>query len=234
MIATERLHFKRLVRVRDLVLAKKDQLPALAGQFIDNLKASVSRLAALVGVQESLDAEARDTERVKQQVRQALRADLSAIRLAATAIAVESPGFDDRFQTPPVGDQKLLAAGRAFAVHAAPVADSLIQYALRASFIEDLNKNVQLFETALADHEQALHRCKDGAALIEKAMQEASNATIHLDALFRNSFRNDPAALSAWDDATRSGWSRRKTNDKENESSAPAPSPPDNAAATAA
>ena len=91
MIATERLHFKRLVRVRDLVLSKKDQLPALAGQFIDNLKASVSRLAALVGVQEFLDAEARGTERVKQQARQALRADLNAIRLAATATIPRPP-----------------------------------------------------------------------------------------------------------------------------------------------
>ena len=125
------------------------------------------------------------------------------------------------------------AAGRSFAADAEPVAQLLMKYALPANFIEDLKNHVGIFEKVTTDYAAALRQCEAGRTAIDKLMDQANDATVHLDALVRNSFRNDPTELSVWDAATKYGRSKRKKDGKEEPSSEQAPSPPDAAAAAA-
>ena len=64
-------------------------------------------------------------------------------------------------------------------------------------------------------------------------MDQANDATVRLDALVRNTFRNDPTELSVWDVATKYGRSKSKKDGEEEPSSDEAASPPAAAAPAA-
>jgi hypothetical protein len=224
MLVTETLQYKRLVRQYDLGLLYRPNLPLIAHTFLSGLGSALATLANLTGTQASIFGKARELARLKRKAREALRSACAAINRIAIAVAVETPGFDDKFEMPVVGDEKLLTAGRSFAEDAAPNSAVFITHALPASFIEDLKTDVQNFEQAIKNSSDGDHACDAVMNTIDATMDQAVAAAKRLDALVRNTFRDDSTKLDEWDRASELG--RSKSKPAEGETKPAAQSPP--------
>jgi hypothetical protein len=182
------------------------------------------KVAGLTGSQASALAKVREFARLKQKARKALREDCAAIHRIATVVALEIPGFDDKFQMPVIGDEKLLAAGRSFVEDAAPVSAVFIKHALPADFLEVFKTDIQGFEQAVRNHADGVHACDAVTATIDAAMKKAVAASKGLDAIVRNTLRGDFSKLDQWNRASEFGKAKPKRDEPAPTPQAPPPS----------
>ncbi len=135
--------------------------------------------------------------------RQALRDQLRAINRTAEAIAQDIPGFDDPFRMPPFGnDQNLVHAARAIATNALPSSAQFISHELPADFLADLNTAIANFEAAIAQQAHSVGAQVSAGAAIDEAIAEGLKIVKKLDAIVRNKYTDDPAALAEWTSAS--------------------------------
>jgi hypothetical protein len=205
---TETIQYKQLVRMRSLAQQYGNQVPKPGRQALESLTSELNNLGILAGSEACALGKKRESSGVKEKARAELRADIAAIYRIAAAIALETPGFADKFQTAKLGDQKLLAAGRSNAEAAAPLSDVFVKHALAADFIKVLNANIRNFEEAVNNYAQALRATEAVAGEIEATTQKAVAASKLLDAIVRNTLRDDPAKLAEWARACHSGVKR--------------------------
>lgn len=141
----------------------------------------------------------------------------------ARAMAVTTPGIDDKFRAPKGGDQNLLHAARAFARDAAPFAQRFIEYYLPDDFLTDLEQDIKRFEAAMRDQEAGKDTKAAAAASIDAAMDAGIAAVLQLDAFVPNRLRNDPAKLAMWERARRVEYPSRSRQDQAAASASSAP-----------
>src|SRR5439155_23950238 len=102
--------------------------------------------------QESGHSSTRKGSSVKAILRDELRQDMQAISRTARALAIKMDGFEDKFRVPRNGNDRLLInAARAFAADVAPFAAEFVKYGLVEIFLEELNRDIELFEKAFKD-----------------------------------------------------------------------------------
>jgi hypothetical protein len=135
----------------------------------------------------------------RADARENLRTTVEGICRTARALADEIPGIEAKFPVPShANDQQLLAAARSIAENAVPFSARFIDFELPATFLEDLNEDIETLETAIST--QATGRSKSAAARAEmnEAIEAAYVARRKLNAIVKNKYANDPGVLAEW------------------------------------
>jgi hypothetical protein len=129
--------------------------------------------------------------------------DLQAISRTARVMADEVPGLDDKFRLPPPGnDALLLSTARAFAADARPLAAQFIAHEIPADFLEDLADDIAAMEAAISEQSSGLGQRIAAGAAIDSVIDNGVAAVRKLDAIVKNKYANNPAALAQWTSAS--------------------------------
>jgi len=97
----------------------------------------------------------------------------------------------------------MLTAARSFIKDAAPVADVFVKHALPPDFLDTLKSKIQKLEQARAEYANGKTAWTVGQGTLEESLRKGLAAGSGFDAIIRNTFRDDPVTLAAWDDACR-------------------------------
>ena len=178
-----------------LVVANRDRFAPTspASKAVPAVIAAVKNLKTLTASQGSLENRLWELARAKSEARTGLREEVEFLYHTASAIAAETPGFDDRFQMWLLGDSKLLNAARSAVQDAAPLAE----------FLESLSASIRKFEEARQERAKAQNGPGAGPEAAPGEPRQALAAGRRFDAIMRNTFRNDPITLEAWKRACR-------------------------------
>jgi hypothetical protein len=138
--------------------------------------------------------------------RDALTADIEAVARTARSIAVDSPGFDEKFPMPNrVSDSRLGSIATAFARDAPPHATLFEQHGLAAAVISGLPARIKALDDAL-EHQRAGRRGEIAAnAAIRSAIASLRTATAGLHAIVMSGPKRDPSIVAVWQSARRLG-----------------------------
>ena len=217
-----------LVRVRDFGAAHRDLFPAstLGGKMFAAVASAVAALSQQAASQMSGRGTARGGSSSKAVARAALRERLQAISRTARALALDNPRLDDKFRVPQSnGHQALLSAGRAFADDAAPLLKAFIAHDMPATFLTQLNADLQEFERAIRDHAVGKDKHIAARAGIDTAIEAGLTAVQRLDAIVANRLHDDPTTLAVWDSARHVERTARAKNGAPSPVPVPPPAP---------
>ena len=147
-----------------------------------------------------------------------LHESMRAIARTARAMALDTPGLENKFRLPRSGShQALLHAGRAFVADATPLKAEFIRHEHAASFIEDMQDEIEDLQRAMDGQNTGRDAQITATASIEGTVERGMNAVRRLDAIVRNKFRDDPATLAAWEHARhveRAARTQKRANGK--------------------
>ena len=193
--------FNMFIRVRQYGEAHAEAFPAgsRGNEVFAELNSVIARLEEYASAQESGARAAKEGTALKGAARAALREDMEAVARTARAMALTTPGLDDKFRLPRnLGDKSWLAAARAFAADAGPIQAEFIKRGLPADFIADLNADIEAFDEAINSRAAKTGARVAAAVAVDATVERGVNAVRELDAIVKNVFRNDSAALAGW------------------------------------
>lgn len=202
-LETRRLEM--FLRVRRFGAGRAAAFPAgsRGAEVLAIIDAAVTELEGHATAQASGASAAREGTALKAAAREALREDLEAINRTARAMALVTPGLDDKFRLPrSEGTQAWLTAARSFARDAEPLKTEFTRRGLPADFLEDLASDIGALEAAIDSRTQNAGARVAATVAIDEAIGRGVAAVRELDAVVRNLFRNDPAALAEWTSAS--------------------------------
>jgi hypothetical protein len=212
------------IRVKGFFAERMAQFPAgsYGRELFESLFAVIEELEGHALRQSTGKSSAREGTSSKSALRDELLRRLEAISRTARVIAYTTPGLESKFRVPrSIGDQALILLARAFASDAAPLKDQFVKRGLAATFIEDLNADIEEFETAINRKSQGKEAHVSATAGIDDSIEHGMQTVRELDALVRNLFADDPMTLAAWQSASHVEKHTRRNKQKE---SAPPPS----------
>lgn len=193
--------YEMFLRVREFGTAHAAQFPAttFGGELLARLNTAITELDAHTSAQSSGKRAAQEGAGSKASAREEVREDLESISRTARAMALTTPGLEDKFRAPrSISDQALLAVARSFAADAAPLKAEFIRRGLPANFLEDLDADINAFATSINHRIQGTEKHVAATAAIDDAIERGVNTVRELDPLMRNTFANDAATLAAW------------------------------------
>lgn len=202
-LETRRLEM--FLRVRQFGAGRAAAFPANSrgAEVLAVVNASIAELEGHATAQASGTSAAKEGTALKAAAREALREDLEAINRTARAMALTTPGLDDKFRLPRnAGTQAWLTAARAFALDAEPLKAEFVRRGLPADFLEDLAAGIKALEDAIDSRAQNAGARVAATVAIDEAIERGLNAVRELDAIVHNIFRNDAAALAEWTSAS--------------------------------
>lgn len=211
-LETRRLEM--FLRVRQFGAAHAAAFPAgsRGAEVLALLNAVVTELEGHATAQASGASAAREGTAQKAAAREALREDLEAISRTARAMALTTPGLDDKFRLPRNGGtQAWLTAARSFALDAEPVKAEFTRRGLPADFLEDLASDIRALEEAINSRSQNAGARVAATVAIDDAIERGMTAVRELDAIVHNLFRDDDAALAEWTSASHTERQPRRT-----------------------
>jgi hypothetical protein len=141
---------------------------------------------------------ARDGTTSKARTRDALATSLEAVARTARAIALDTPGLEDKFFLGGKSDQELITAGRTFARDAVAFAVHFIAHGMPKTFIGGLGAVVDAFEQAIHDRQAKVDAHLAARGRIEVALASAMAALRKLDAIVANALHDDPVTMQVW------------------------------------
>jgi hypothetical protein len=200
------------IRVREFGSRHASQFPptSFAGEQFAMLDSAIDALESHASTQTSGKGTVRESVTSMAAARDEVMRDLEAISRTARAMALTTPGINDKFRVPHnQSNQDVLAAARAAAVDALPFKAEFIKRGLPADFIEDLQADIEEMEGAIARKAQGTESHTTATAAIDTEIERGMNALRELDSLMRNTFSNDPATLAAWTGASHAERSPR-------------------------
>ena len=217
-----RRKLEMVIRVRGFGVEHAGLFPAgtKGAELFGALATVVDELEALAGNQVSGSASIQESSTTKSVARAALKQDVEAISLLSRALAVTTPGLDDKFRVHRnFSDQKLLATARAFAKDALPLKDRFIAFEMNPTFLEELESHITQFERSLVDKNTATDHRVAATAAMEAAMRNALHIVDQLRGLIINKLRNQDGLKEAWLAASRVTRSRKRTDSKKSQGS---------------
>src|SRR5436853_2050787 len=204
-LTTELSQFRKIGRMCDFGAAHQHRFrPGTpAAETLTAMASTVTELKAATAAQASLRNRLREMLRSKTDARAALRDDIESLYETARGIAAKQPGFDDKFQESFWGDPKLLSAASSALRDAAPMADAFVEHALPPDFLEILKRKIQRFERAREEYATVRTACAIGQKTLEDSLRKAVAGAKGFDVIIKNTLRDDPAALTAWEELCR-------------------------------
>lgn len=213
---TERRRYEMFLRVREFIQSRAAQFPptTLAGELFTRLNAVIDEMDAHTRAQSSSQSATLESSTSKAAARDELRRDLEAISRTARAMALTTPGLEDKFRYPrSISDQELLATARAFAADAVPLQAEFLRRGLPDDFLADLNNDIEEFEGVINLKIQKREAQVAATAAIDSTLDSGLNVVRELDAIMRNQLANDSASLAAWMSASHTERSPRRAPD---------------------
>jgi len=138
----------------------------------------------------------------KASIVAAIRRKMKEIARNARALNINDEGFRRLFSLPDSNsDQKLLAAAREFVAQATIHKAAFLRLGMPASFIDDLNDDIEDFEQALNQKAGAQSTGVGATAGIDAEIERGMDAATILDAIMQNVYRNNPVKLAEWTQA---------------------------------
>lgn len=198
---TETRRFEMFLRVRVYGAEHAAQFAAnsFAGERLAALAEIIAGLETHASEQSSGLRGARQGGATKAAALDEVLRDMEAISRTARAMALTTPGLDDKFRVPRnTGHQAIIAAARSFLKDAAPLKDEFIRRGLPDDFLTDLEDDIKEFEQANTGKMQSKETHVTATAAIDDLIERGMIAVRELDAVVRNVFANDPAKLAAW------------------------------------
>lgn len=168
-----------------------------------NLDAVVKALSGHATAKSSKRGAARQATVKKAVARAALLELLTEIARTARAIAAERPGLHNRFQPPrQAAGRDLLAAAQGMLEQLEPLRAEFVGYGIRPDFVERLRELVTEFEFSLGERKAAAETAAATTVSIERLVTEGMGLVRLLDVAVRNTLKDFPDALSAWERAS--------------------------------
>jgi hypothetical protein len=196
--------YEMFVRVQSFASEHAAAFPAgsLGAETIAELRKVVEELTEAGTTQTSGLSSVQRATAERLAAREALRESMQAISRTARVMAIDMPGLENKFRLPRSGsDPALLQTARAFAADALPLKAEFLRYGLDESFLEDFREDIADLERAMGQQNTGRGAHVSATASVETAAERGTNAVRKLDAIVRNKFREDPAALAVWESA---------------------------------
>jgi hypothetical protein len=200
------------IRVRQYAAARAASFVggSVGKEMCAEVEAVVAEVEARATAQASGKHASREGTTLKSVARETLRRTLTTIRDTARQMARTVPGLEEKFRLPrSASDQGWLAVARAFAQDAAPLKAEFVRWGLPADFLEELDAEITAYEHSIDTRAQKTGERVAATAAIDAAIERGMNAVRALDAIVRNIFRDDPAALAEWTSASHTERSPR-------------------------
>lgn len=151
------------------------------------------------GVAGQNEGERRSAINRLSKAKKALVEDLQAIARTGQSMTGEFPELVGKFKlVTPLANAELLGAARAFAGFAEPYRAKFIERNLPADFLEDLEADIVVFESALRDRITASSQRTAASRAIRSGATKGMDSVKRLDAVVRNTFRGNHAKLEEW------------------------------------
>jgi hypothetical protein len=189
------------IRVRGFGTAHAAVFPAPSrgGELFASLNTVISELESHAAAQFSSTRASKEGTTLKAVALANLQEDLEAISRTARALALTMPGLNDKFRLPRnVGAQAWLAAARSFAEDALPLKAEFIWRGLPANFLDDLQAGITELEQAVDRKGQLSGESVAASAAIDEAIDRGMQIVRELDAIVRNTFRDNDVTLAEW------------------------------------
>ncbi|HKS29122.1 MAG TPA: hypothetical protein VJS44_14940 [Pyrinomonadaceae bacterium] len=200
-----RRRYEMALRVKDFGVKYIVNFPEgfLGRQYFDELDTIIADIQRLAMTQESSDRSGREGTKLRGEAREDLQDELEVISETARAMAIETPGLEDKFRMPRgrATDVDLLNIARAFAADALPLRDRFMAHGLPADFLDKLNSAIEALERAMAEQQRRKSERSSATAGLDDAVEKAVNKVRQLDAAVRNKFRENLTVLSEWEAA---------------------------------
>ena len=136
-------------------------------------------------------------------MRDGLIDQLDLIALNGDALSVRDPGLAGKFRLPAnLNDEVLMATARSFAKAVAPLKDRFLALQMTPTFIEDLEKAIEAFETLRSDRHKATDADAEATAEMEGFLPEGFGIVQLLNAIIHNNVPRDDALITAWSQAS--------------------------------
>jgi hypothetical protein len=187
-----------LVRVRDFGVTHRGQFAD--GSEVAKAFAAISDAVAEIDAFSKAKLTARRESMPKRlAAKQALSERIAAIARSARVMAKTIPGADEKFPLPTRrSDVAVLTSGRLFLQEAAPLKDMFISCGLPATFVEDLQQAITVFEQQIAGRNAGKTGAVVSQQAIRAALKKGVDTVLSLDALVRNVLGGDRNAMAAW------------------------------------
>jgi hypothetical protein len=191
-------------RVRDFGESRAtDFLPTgLIGQMLAVVVTAIAALADSAAAQEAANSAVRVNSATKARLRAVLQEDLRLMNRAVRVIARQRPDLKKKFQLGHRGDERLLAAARAFAAEGESLAAEFTKHELPPDFLVKFKNDIDAFEAAVKALNQSIDARVKARALMADAVASGMDAVHHLDVAIRNKYAADKATLLAWQTAS--------------------------------
>ena len=200
MTRIETRKYEMLVRVRDFGESYAARFPdsTLAKPLFATVASSI---AALQADDMTRQATARGGGfNTRDAAREDLLQSVEALLVTARAVALDTPGLEDKFGRLPKKpkDQVLLTAARVFAKDAVPLEAAFIAHGMAKTFLADFGAAIDGFDRALRDHDMGKDYNLAARATTDAAFDTGAAAVQKLNAIVVNQLRDDPAAMARW------------------------------------
>ncbi len=200
-----RRYVSRIQSVQSFLQANASSFVGVArvAQLQTQLGATLATMQALAEQQSSDEGDVGSTVRIKSALLEAVVDDLRLMARTARAMAVETPGTEDRFRLPRSnGEDAILSTARQFATDAAPLATQFQSYGLPADFLSDLQGDVAAYEELQTQKQTKVQSRVDAVSSLDETIAQSSRIVDTLNAIVRNVLRDDSSKLAAWRTAT--------------------------------
>ena len=198
-------NYEMFLRVQEFGTAQTaNAVNAYAGELFARLGQTIAQLETHSAVQSSNARTLKETGAAKEAARTKLRERLEAIGRTAKPLEATMPGVAGKFRVPArLKDQELLSLARAVSNDAVPIKAEFIKRGLPATLVEDLAGAVEELEQAVGQKIQKREARISSTATVKGLVGEGARVVRELDPIMLNVFGSDPAALAAWESASR-------------------------------
>jgi ribosomal protein L11 len=168
-------------------------------QFVEKFKRAVNELRNLTVQQMTDIAQARANSGDRGNARNALVGAMKKISGCARGMAIDTPGFDDKFRMPwHAGDTVILARAHSFAENATPYLKDFVNFEMAPTFVDDLIMKIKTFEQAFNAHTASKAAHVATSQQIGVAMQTAMTILTQLDPIVANKLDGDFVPMHKW------------------------------------
>jgi hypothetical protein len=196
--------YESMIRVREFKNHHSADFPAgtLAHTLFQHLDDTIAHLGQLAAEKNSRQGDRLLTTTRKNDIKERLYEEMQGVSRTARILGLEDRGLEKKFRLPfGIGARPLVGLARSFAKEAEPFTQAFVDHALPADFITRLNRLADELETALGARGQATTTAVENNATIDSLIEDGMTTLKKLDVIVRNTYRDQPLALDAWERA---------------------------------
>ena len=215
----------RSVRLHGLPRAAAFPPNSRGGELYASVNTGIGNIERVSGEQAEHARNFREATKRKDVAEDSLEELMVSMNRTARSMSRTMPGVEEKFRLPPNRDGAMwLAAARAFAAEAVPLADEFVRRNMAPDFIDDLKARILAVNQADDEQEKAESARVKATADLAAVIQQGLADVRELDAIVRNTFAGNEAELAAWESASHVERAPRRADDEEEEP--PAQPPP--------